>query len=202
MLSSKTADIITTSGFSRIKETVPEIYPHGFENFVIVVENNTTTTATALQRIFKSPIIYIWLLFIVYFVVIRCGLQCLYESETTKSVTKRRRCVFMCQDTVLLSCGVVMHTKLFKSSRYRHALLAHGATIIPLIAGMFISGLLYGDYLIHSQIPNIDSIEQLEQSDLRLCVPFSSESEDLTRYIMEAFQWGCFMELYFYIFQI
>lgn len=57
-----------------------------------------------------------------------------------------------------------MHQKLFTSHHYRHALIAHGATIIPLIAGMF----LYGDYLIHTQTPNIDSIIQLEQSNLTI----------------------------------
>lgn len=63
----QTGIMIQTSGFAN-SVTKGMVYPHGFENTIIVVENNTTTTATAVQRIFNSPIIYIWLLFIVYFV--------------------------------------------------------------------------------------------------------------------------------------
>lgn len=144
-----------------------------------------TTTANTLQRILFSPLIYLWLLFIVLFVMLRCALQWLNESEITNLAMKRRKCVFMCQDTVQLSCGVVMHSKLFKSHRYRHTLLAHGATIIPVIAGMFISGLLYGDYLINSEVPNIDSIEQLEKSELTVYAPFISNMEYFKRYIEE-----------------
>lgn len=83
-----------------------------------------------------------------------------------------------------LSCGIVMDTKLFTSHRYRNALLAHGATIIPFISGMFISGLLYGQYLIHSETPKIDSIEQLEQSHLTLCAPILKDSDNFAKYLL------------------
>lgn len=154
------------------------VYPHNFENFVIIVENNMIkTTTSALYRMLMSPLIYLWLLFIVLFVVIRCGLQWIYLIGATDSATKRRRCVYMCQDTVQLSCGVVMHEALFTSQRYRHALIAHGATIIPIIAGMFISGLLYGDFMMQSEVPSIDSIKQLEESNLAVMVPFYSDRD-------------------------
>lgn len=86
----------------------------------------------------------------------------------------------MCEDTVQLTCGVVMNAKLFTSRRYGHVLVAHGATIVPLIAGMFISGLLYGELLLQSQIPNIDSMAQLNESGLTIYgAPY--ENEDFRR---------------------
>lgn len=157
---------------------VPVGYPHAFETLVIVVENKMSTTATALQRVIYSPILYFWLLFIVTFVVIRCGLQWLNTSGADSPASKRQRCVFMCEDTVQLSCGIVMNSELFVGRRYRHALLGHGATIIPFIAGMFISGLLYGDYVIKSEGPSIDTIEQLEQSDLIVYASLLNISEN------------------------
>lgn len=67
----------------------------------------------------------------------------------------------MCQDRVQLSCGIIMNSKLC-------------VKIIPNIAGMLISGLLYGVYLMASQIPNIDTIEQL---DLTVCASASVKFE-------------------------
>lgn len=163
---------ISTSGLNNIDVNQLAVYPHNFVNYVIIVKHDTKTTATAIQRIFVSPIIYIWILLIVLFVMVRCGLQWITESKATKLARKRRRCVFMCQDTVQISCGVVMNTKLFASQCYQQILLAHGASIIPIIIGMFISGLLYGEYLMRSEVPRIDSIVQLEQSDLTVCIPF------------------------------
>lgn len=164
---------IVSSGVGSIQSEQHNVFFHDFSNFVVVVENNTTTTATTIQRILSSPIIYLWLLLIVLFVVLRCGLQWLNEREGANSATQRQRCIFMCQDTVQLSCGVVMDAKQFDSHRFRQGLLAHGTTIIPLVAGMFLSGLLYGEYLIHSEVPNIDSMDQLNQSDLAVCGPFT-----------------------------
>lgn len=172
ILDNRTANVIITSAFLLENTKQVDLYFHRFENYVFVVENNTTKTTTLLQRIFVSPVIYFWLLLIVLFVVIRCEIQWLTASETTNSATKRRRCVFMCQDTVQLSCGVVMHTKLFSSQRYRHVLFAHGATIVPCIAGMFISGLLYGEYLMRTEMPNIDTYAQLDESGVALCLPY------------------------------
>lgn len=147
------------------------VYPHSFENYVVIVQHNTKTTATAIQRIYQSPIVYLWLYLICLFVVVRCGLRWINESATTNARKKRQRCVLMCQDTVQLSCGVIMNTKLFSSHSYRHILLAHGATIIPLIVGMFISGLLYGEYLMQSEVPSIDTISELEHSAMTICLP-------------------------------
>lgn len=154
------------------------LYSHHLENYIFVVENNTTTTTILLQRIFQSPNIYFWLLLIVWCVVLRCGLQWINESETTPSTIKQRRCVFMCQDTVQLSCGVVMHASLFASQRYRHALVAHGATIIPCVAGIFISGILYGEYLMRSEEPNIDSFAQVIESRLTMCIPWEGDTSN------------------------
>lgn len=162
---------IATSAYSTADVNTLPVYPHSFENHVIVVKHNTRTTATAIQRIFSSPIIYFWFLFIVLFVIIRCGLQWINDASTN-AARQRQRCVLMCQDTVQLSCGVIMNSKLFASQRYRLILLAHGATIIPLIAGMFISGLLYGEYLMESEVPTIDTIKELEHSEMTICLPF------------------------------
>lgn len=57
------------------------------------------------------------------------------------------------------------------SRRYRQLLLAHGATIVPMIAGMYFGGLLYGQFLMNSQEPLINSIEQLKNSELRVVHP-------------------------------
>lgn len=171
-------------GTSTYNFGVYKIYPHGFENSVVIVENNTTITATAIQRILTAPITYAWLLLIFIFVVFRCGLQWLFESNATSTAIKRQKCIFTCQDTVHLSCGVVLNTKLFETRRYGYGytLLAHGVTLVPLIAGMFISGLMYGDYLMHTEIPNIDSIQALEQSNLRIFIECLPDFGNYSRY--------------------
>lgn len=172
---------IISHGVGPVQLDRNEVYYHGYDGYVIIVENNTTISATAIQRIFASPIIYLWLLMIFLFVVLRCGLQWLNEREIRDSATKRRRCIYMCENTVQLSCGVVMYAKQFYSQSYLHRMLAHGSTIIPVIMGMFISGLLYGEYLVHFEVPNIDSMDQLNNSNLSVCGPFAF-SENFRRF--------------------
>lgn len=79
--------------------------------------------------------------------------------------------MYTCQETVHLSCGVVTHSKLFLSRQYRELLLVHGVTIIPMVIGIFLGGLLYGQFLLNSQEPLIDSMKQLEESELCIVYP-------------------------------
>lgn len=48
-----------------------------------------------------------------------------------------------------------------------------------MVAGMYFGGLLYGQFLLNSEEPLIDSIEQLEQSGLAILYPVSAEMDSL-----------------------
>lgn len=163
---------IWTSGFIFNDYTsVEKIYPHGFENYIVVVPNNVVTKPLMLLNIMKSPILLFWILLIVFFALLRCFEQWIGADPNISRATQRKMYTYTCQETAYLSCGVVTHAKLFMSRQYRQLLLVQGVTIIPMVAGMYFGGLLYGQFLLNSQEPLIDSIAELEQSGLTIVYP-------------------------------
>lgn len=115
---------------------------------------------------------------IAFFALLRCLGKWIGAAQSNNSrYTQQRMCMYTCQETVYLSCGVLTESKLFLSRQYRQLLLAHAVTIIPTVAGIFLGGLLYGQFLLNSHEPLIDSIEQLEQSGLPIVYPANSEMD-------------------------
>lgn len=114
---------------------------------------------------------FFWILLIALFTLLRCIGHWSGAAQSASRSTHQRMCMYTCQETVHLSCGVVTNAKIFQNRQYRQLLIVHGVTIIPMIAGIYFGGLLYGDFLLNSQEPLIDSIEQLEQSGLYTVYP-------------------------------
>lgn len=139
--------------------THPEIQilsPHDTDSFIIIVPKRLQPQLQ-LANLFKSPLILAWGLIVLSISLVRLSL-----ARLTKSVVEVSD-VFM--DTFGLSLGKSTEVKVYNASEN---ILTWFFCLSSMLSGMILSTFLFQGFALNYDVPTINSLNDLRQSELQI----------------------------------
>lgn len=134
------------------------LYPHTIEDIVIIVPSKRTVKSNLLEIICESPILQIWMPFIVACTIIRQFLARRGQTWTTISTT------FF--DTFSLAIGENAKSGLHLERAEK--LVTLFISFFSILSGVLFTGALFQKFTINVVSSNIDTLAELEESGLTL----------------------------------
>lgn len=135
-------------------------YPHHFEDIVLIVPNIMTEKSNLIEIFMNSPLINVWTIIIIMVTVVRILLM-----KFTKHAIVEWTTILL--HTYGLSFGVYFPVSI--QNRAEKVLILF-LGIFAILANIFCSGFLFQQYTIAFQTPTIDSLEDLNKSNLNVYV--------------------------------
>lgn len=139
------------------------LYPHEYENFVLIVPNVMKDEIDFINYAIKSPLVNVWAVAILLVTLSRCFFRKILQLDKTTDWQQ----IFI--DNVGLSFGWKSFIENYKNRSDKILILF--LSTFSLIAGIFFSGHLLQKFAIVSVNPKISTFDDLIQSNLNIVIP-------------------------------
>lgn len=137
-----------------------KLYPHDYDNFVIIVPNLLKEHNNLINIIIDSPLVNVWAITICIVTIVRCIFKYILKNSNDWMYT------FI--ETYGISFGT---TSAAKSTKLSDQIIVLFLSIFSLIAGIFCSGILFQQYATVSFEPRINTLDDIAKAQYHIFVP-------------------------------
>lgn len=142
-----------------------QLYPHAFDQFVVVVPTQYQSVSKLLQTMMNNPITRIWAITIITFTIMR-KLSQKFGSFENKNRAAGSTSIFF------QTLGVTFGTTGQEPKNRSEAVLLLFLTLFALLSGILCSGLFFQQITTSVKTPTITTIAQLlQRKDLEMVLP-------------------------------